>query len=82
MSFWRQLTRGLHVLTHRDSADQDVADEIRDYLERTSAAFEASGLSPDAAERAARLELGNITAVREQVRDYGWENIIGTLLAD
>ncbi|MBV8811266.1 MAG: ABC transporter permease, partial [Acidobacteriaceae bacterium] len=82
MSFWRQLTRGLHVLTHRASADQDVADEVQDYLERTSAVYEASGLSPEDAERAARLELGSITAVREEVRDYGWENVIGTLFAD
>ena len=29
----------------------------------------------------ARLELGNTTSVREQVRGYGWENTVEVLLA-
>ena len=75
MSLWRQLTRGLRVLTHRRAADQDVADEVQRYLEQATAALVASGLSPEDARRAARLELGNPTVIREQVRSYGWENI-------
>ncbi len=82
MSLWRQVTRGLYVLTHRDTADQDVADEVDHYLEEAMAELVASGLSPDAARRAARLQLGNVTLVREQVRTYGWENVIETLLTD
>ena len=82
MSLWRQFTRGLRVLTNRTAADRDAADEVQHYLEQTTAALLASGLSPDEARRAARLELGNMTAVREQMRGYGWENEIGTLLAD
>lgn len=42
----------------------------------------ARGLSAADARRAARLEVGNATVVREQVRDYGWETVFGTLLAD
>src|ERR1700733_7945605 len=82
MSLWRQLARGLRVLTNRTAADRDVADEERDYLEQSAAALVESGLSPDDARRAARLELGNATVIREQVRAYGWENVIGTLFAD
>jgi len=82
MSFWRQFARGLRVLTNRTVADQDVADEVRDYLEQATAALVESGHSPDDARRAARLELGNTTVLREQVRAYGWENAIGTLFAD
>ena len=47
-----------------------------------TAALMASGLSPMEARRAARLELGNVTVVREQVREYGWENLIRTFFAD
>src|SRR6185295_13236600 len=82
MSLWRQLTRGLRVLTHRRAADQDVADEVQHYLELATAAHLARGLSTAEAYRAARLELGSVTSVREQVRGYGWENVIETLLAD
>jgi putative ABC transport system permease protein len=82
VSLWRQLTRGLRVLRNRGSADQEVDDEIRHFLEEATAAFVNKGLSPDKARRAARLELGSSTAVREQVRDYGWEQRVETLFAD
>jgi putative ABC transport system permease protein len=82
VSLWRQLTRGLRVLTNRGAADQDIADEVQHYLEQATAAHLARGLPPEAARRAAQLELGNPTVVREQVRSYGWENAVGALLAD
>src|SRR5712692_8380709 len=82
MSLWRQLTAGVRVLTRREAADQDIADEVQYYFDQATAAFVAKGLSPDAARRAAWLEMGNATVVREQVRAYGWENVIGTLLSD
>ena len=82
MSLWRQLTRGLRVLAHRSAADQDLADEMQDYLEQATAALIARGVAPDEARRAARAELGSAAAVRDQVRFYGWENLIGTLLTD
>jgi len=82
MSLWRQLTRGLHVLTNRAAADQDVSDEVHHYLEQATAAHVARGLAPDAARRAARMELGNLTTVNQEVRAYGWENMVGTLLTD
>jgi putative ABC transport system permease protein len=82
VSLWRQLTRGLRALTQRSSADRDVADEVQHYLEQATAAHIARGVSPEAALRAARLELGSVTGVREQVRGYGWENLVETLLAD
>jgi predicted permease len=82
MSLWRQLTRGLSVLTNRSAADREVDEEVQHYLDEVAESYVARGLSPADAKRAARLELGSATAVREQVRDYGWENFVGTLLAD
>src|SRR6266478_690636 len=82
MSLWRQFTRGLRALGNRKVADQEIADELTHYLEEATAAFAAKGLPPDEARRAARLELGGATAVREQVRGYGWENAMETLSAD
>ena len=78
MSFWRQLTRGVRVLANRAAADQDLSDEVRHYLEQAAAANVERGLSPSAARRAAQLEIGNATAVREQMRAYGWENVVAT----
>jgi hypothetical protein len=68
MSLWRQISRGLRVLTHRAAADRDAADEVQDYLDRATDAWVARGYPLEDARRAARLELGNGTVVREQIR--------------
>ena len=82
MSLWRQLTRGLRVLTNGRAADRDVADEVQHYFDQAAAEFVAQGLSPDEARRAARVACGNAAAVRDEVRAYGWEQVVGTSLAD
>jgi putative ABC transport system permease protein len=82
VSLWRRLTRGLRVLRHRKRAEQDVADEVQDYLDHAIAESEASGLSPGAARRAVSLEFGNPTVIRERVRSYGWERLFGASAAD
>jgi putative ABC transport system permease protein len=82
MSLWRELTRGLRVLTHPAAADRDVTDEVQSYLEEATAAHVASGLSPGQAARAARLEVGSVLGVREQVRGAGWEAAVGALFGD
>jgi putative ABC transport system permease protein len=82
MSLWRQFTRGLQRLGNRKATDREIADEVSEYLEEATAAFVSKGLPPDEARRAARLELGSATAVRERVRGYGWENRIDLLFAD
>ncbi|HVT59552.1 MAG TPA: ABC transporter permease [Thermoanaerobaculia bacterium] len=70
------------MLTNRTAADRDLTDEVQLYLDQATDEYVARGLSPGAARRAARLELGNVMIVREQVRSYGWENVVGTLVAD
>jgi putative ABC transport system permease protein len=82
MSLWRQLTRGLRNLTDRDTADREIADEVRHYLDETTARFVARGMTDGDARLAARRELGSVTALGEQVRSYGWENLVGSVFAD
>ena len=82
MSLWRQLSRGLHVLARRTAADRDVDDELRHYLAEAADSYGESGLPPAEARRAARLDVGSTIAVREQVRDHGWERAIGTVARD
>jgi putative ABC transport system permease protein len=82
MSILRQLARGMRSLTRRADADNDIEDEVRDYLERAADAERARGSSPEAAWRAARLGVGNATVVEEQMRSYGWENVLETLITD
>ena len=82
MSLWRQVAHGVRVLTRRTRADQDVADEVAHYIDEATAALIASGLPPADARRAARLQVGSVTRVRETVRDGGWENLVATAAAD
>ena len=82
MSLWRQLARGTRALLRRSATERDLADEVEDYQQRAAAAHRAGGLSAEAATRAARLEAGSATSLREQLRSYGWENVLLTLLAD
>jgi putative ABC transport system permease protein len=82
MSLWRHVVRGLRALLNRSAADRDIGDEVEHYFDEAVAAMETTGLSPEEARRVARLELGNVAAVREQVRAYGWENVVETTAAD
>src|SRR3982751_1155280 len=49
--------------------DDDLTREIDAHLALLQETYEARGLAPDAARRAARLSLGNIAHVKEQHRD-------------
>ena len=82
MSFVRQLGRGLRALFDRREADRDVHDEVLHYLDQATASQVARGLTREQAVRAAKLEVGNATAVREQVRTSGWEHVLETTLGD
>ena len=82
MSIWRQFARGLRNLTDRDGADRDVADEVQHYLDQTTAGYVARGMTERDARLAARRELGSVAALGEQVRSYGWETFVGSLVAD
>ncbi len=82
MAILRPIARGLRALANRSAADRDVDDEVRQYFDEAAAAYVADGLSPDEARRRARLDLGSMTAVREEVRSSGWEHAAGTVAAD
>jgi putative ABC transport system permease protein len=82
MSPWRQLHRGLRTLVRRRAVERELDEELQHFLVEAAAAHVARGLSPEQARRAARLDLGGETSVVEQVRGYGWENVVATTLAD
>lgn len=82
MSLWRQVMRGMRGLFRQARKNEDIALEVRQYLDDAIAAGMTRGLSPEESQRVARLELGNLSLVQEQVRSYGWENVVRTLLFD
>jgi putative ABC transport system permease protein len=59
----------LRNLRHRQARDRDLGAEVDSYLALLVAEKIEAGMAPDAALRAARLELGAREAVKEEVRD-------------
>jgi predicted permease len=64
----RFLERSLNLLGLR-RLDEDLSRELETHLAMLQQTYEARGLPPDAAGRAARLALGNVDCVKEQHRD-------------
>ncbi len=82
MSIGRQLARGLRNLFRPAQADGDIAAEVDSFFAEAKADLEARGLTADEAARATRVGIGTRTALREEVRSYGWENILHDVLQD
>src|SRR5579864_4638659 len=83
MSLLRQLFAGLRALFQKRSAEQELSDELSNYLDSAVEEKMKSGLSRVAALRAARLEMGgSLDGVKESVRAAGWENFLETLWQD
>jgi putative ABC transport system permease protein len=79
---WRQLSHGVRSLLNGGAADRGVDDEVQHFLDEAAAEYEAGGMSPAEAQRAARRRVGNALAIREEVRGSGWEHAAETLIAD
>ena len=82
MAIARQFLRGLRNLLRRKRADEDIADEVDSFFADAKAEFQRRGADAHEAVRAARLALGSSTALREEVRSYGWENMVDGILQD
>ncbi len=82
MSLWRQLRRGISDLWDRTPRDHDTADEVAHFRDALVAEGLARGLTPEEAKRAAQLELGGETQLRETARSYGWERAVAYAIED
>ena len=73
MSRLRRLRAGARALVRPQRDERDLDDEIRAYLEASVTTHLAHGMTPEAAGRAARLSLGSVASLKEDVRAVGWE---------
>jgi len=62
--------------------EQELDEEIRHYLESVISAETARGVTPGVAERDARLALGSVALLKEDVRAVGWDAHIQMLWQD
>ena len=79
---WRRFVSGLRAVFHRAQMDRELDEELREYVRMAKDRNVRAGMNPDEALRAARAHVGSIEAVKEGVRDVGWESIVESLVQD
>lgn len=82
MGIWTNFSAGLRGLFRKRKEEQELDEELRDFLGKSAAEKMRAGMSREAAVRAARLEMGGMEAVKESVRSASWEAHIETLWSD
>ncbi|HEV2491581.1 MAG TPA: ABC transporter permease [Terriglobia bacterium] len=82
MSLLRHLAGGLRALFRKQRAEREMEEELRGYLDAAAKDKMRSGMSPDDALRAARVEMGSVEAVKEEIRDAGWESALEAFWQD
>ncbi|HEX2342357.1 MAG TPA: ABC transporter permease [Vicinamibacterales bacterium] len=73
---------GLRALFQPQRTELELDDELRAYLDEAVERKMADGLSREDATRTARAEMGSVAAVKDDVRDVGWESLVDTLWQD
>jgi predicted permease len=74
MALLRRLIGGLNALARKHRVEQELDEELRAYLETSIEEKMRAGLNQEDATRAASREVGSTEAVKDWVRDVGWES--------
>jgi predicted permease len=82
MRILNRLTGAVRAIVRRKADDAQVDEELSEYLAASIDAKVASGLSPADARRQALAEFGSPAAVKEWVRDAGWESRLESVWQD
>jgi predicted permease len=82
MAFIARVVGGVVGLLRRSRQEQDLDAELQEFLDRAIEDKVRAGMSREAATRAARMQLGSVAAVKDHVRDAGWENSLETTWQD
>jgi predicted permease len=82
MNWLTNLTTGLKSLLNKQRVDREIDEELESYLEASAADKRNVGMTPEAARRAALVELGSRNSVKHQVWSSRWESTFDSLLQD
>src|SRR4030095_6895881 len=82
MKWTSRIAGGLRALFHRNQVEAELDDELREFLQCTIERNISRGMGVEEATRAARIEIGSIDVVKEQVRDVGWESRVEAFWQD
>ncbi len=82
MSLLRSLADGLRALFRKTEVEQEMDEELRDYLDSAVQERMRAGMSREEALRAAKIEMGSMEMVKEEIRSAGWEAVVETVWQD
>jgi predicted permease len=82
MRVLRRLTGALHAMVRRNRVESDLDEELREYLAAATEEKIAAGMVREEAIRVARTEFGSPAAVKDWVRDAGWETRVESIWQD
>jgi predicted permease len=68
------LARGIRSLFHRDRIEREMDDELRGFVEASTADKLRRGMPAEQAARAARVEMGSSNAVKHNICSATWES--------
>jgi len=82
MSLLTRFAGAIRGLVQKGRLEEELDEELREYLEAAIERRMAAGLSREDATRAAHVELGSLESVKDQVREAGWESVVESVLKD
>jgi predicted permease len=82
MAVLRNFVSGLRALFRKKRTEEEMDEELRGYLEESAKDKMRAGISPEAAVRGARVEMGSMESVKEGVRSTGWEYGVESIWQD
>src|SRR5207247_7919436 len=79
---FKRVMIGFRGLLRKQDVEQELDAELREFFETAVDEKMRNGMSRESASHAARMELGSIEAVKDRVRDVGWEAVLETCWQD
>ncbi|MGB6131564.1 MAG: permease prefix domain 1-containing protein, partial [Acidobacteriaceae bacterium] len=78
----RSLISGVRALLHPTKRNVQIEDELRSFFEASVRDKIRNGMSPQEAQRAARIEIGSREMVRHKVWSAGWESTVDSCVRE
>jgi len=78
----RSIIAGVRALFRKKQMEREMDEELRGYLDAAVKEKVRSGMNQEEALRAARIEMGSMDAVKEEIRSAGWESTLETIWQD
>lgn len=82
MRFLRVFANGLRALFDKFRSERELDEELRNFAEDAAAHKIREGLSSQQAIRETAIAMGGIEALKEQVREVGWETRVESFFQD